>query len=1019
MRIVTAKSRITFGLACMLSSVLCAAIMLGLVPDRRAAILAGRAAICETLAVSSSDYVSRGEMRRLEFLLESVVKRSEDILSAGVRLNDGRLIAEVGDHAAKWQPTSKDRSTADQVFVPIRSGNEKWGSTELRFQPIRIAGWQGWLATPWIRLAVFVTAASYLLFFFYLGRMLEHLDPSKTVPRRVRAALDSLAEGLLVLDRSGRIVLANQALGSWVARDPEKLIGRNAATLPWVRDEFGAPLEVHPWVEAIRLETPQAGAMLGLKQGDRGIRVLMANASPVLGHDGKYRGVLVSFDDVTQLEETRKDLSAAKQMAEDANRAKSEFLARMSHDIRTPMNAILGYTDVLRRGLDESVENRQEYLDTIHGSGEHLLALINDILDLSKVESGQMELELERCSPHKLISQVAALLQSKADEKGISLEVRFDGPLPETILADSVRLRQAVVNLAGNAIKFTETGGVTIGAYLLQQNSPTADPSDAGHTTQLAIDVVDTGIGIPQAAQDKIFQPFAQADTSVTRRFGGTGLGLAISKQLAEAMGGGIAVASKEGHGSTFTVTVDPGPLEGIAMVEGDAALTAASSGAAETKQITQLPHARILVADDGVSNRKLIELILRRAGVEIVSVENGKLAVDQALQSPFDVILMDMQMPVMDGYTAATTLRQAGYELPIIALTAHAMRGDEEKCRAAGCSGFLTKPIRIDLLMETLSELLEENGCLAADEQQTERADLAAPVDASEQCPVSEAELPLAPPDPPQPAEQSGDALSKSEIERSPAMAEPNSTSATGDTALIRCSYPLDDPDFLEIAQDFSSRLETKLAAMRAACTTDDDQELAGLAHWLKGSGGTAGFHAFTEPAYELEKAAKAQQRERYASLIGKLADIAARLEVSPHGKCAAGADDLGESDLSADGDAATHGQVAGLPGESPLLSSLPTDDADFLEIVEEFAARLADKLEGMERAWQERRYDELAALAHWLKGSGGTAGFDAFTTPAKRLEQLAKQGEADETYGVIGELRRLAQRITVPAPV
>ncbi len=522
-----------------------------------------------------------------------------------------------------------------------------------------------------------------------------------------------------------------------------------------------------PWVDAIEQQTAQAGVMLCLSQPGKSLRVLMANASPVLGNDGDYRGVLVSFDDVTQLENTRKDLDIAKQLAEssrqaaeDANQAKSDFLARMSHEIRTPMNAILGYTDVLRRGFDACEEDRQEYLNTIHHSGEHLLSLINDILDLSKIESGKLELELERASPHQLVHQVVGLLKAKADEKGIALEAKFVGKIPATILVDVVRFRQTIVNLVGNAIKFTEQGKVQIVTRLENIGLP-SNPEFV-----IAFDVIDSGIGISKTAIDKIFDPFAQADTSITRRFGGTGLGLSISKQLAEAMGGGITVQSEPGKGSNFTVRLDPGPLLGIELVDDHSFMHKGLFQKREEVQVRQLPPCRILVADDGDSNRKLIRLVLSRAGVDVTIVENGKLAVEQAIRSSFDLILMDMQMPVMDGYTATTLLRENGFTKPIIALTAHAMQGDEEKCRNAGCSGFLTKPINIDRLLATLAHELGGNPDSSFSEQLEDKLDH---------------------------VEQLTEKVMNENSERHrPAIS-------------ITCSYPLDDPDYLEIARSFT----------------------------------------------------------------------------------------------------------------------------------------------------------------------------------------------------------------------
>lgn len=857
MQFLTAKTRITIGLVCMLLSVLSAAMLIGIVPEPKTAVMAGRADLCEAIAVCSSDYISRGELRRLEFLLESVVDRNEDVLSAGVRQNDGTLAVEIGNHTAHWEQRSTDRSTDTHVVVPIRSGPTKWGGVELKFRPLSRSGFLGWLEDPWIQLTIFMMAGSYVLFFVYLHKMLEHLDPSQTVPRRVRSALDSLAEGLLVIDRDDRIVLANEAFAKWVSRSPAKLIGVRASKVGWVAGESDAGPDTLPWQEALKLESPQAGVMLELAGGDEGNRVLMANASPVLGHDGKYRGVLVSFDDVTQLEEAKKDLSVAKRAAEEANEAKSGFLARMSHEIRTPMNAILGYTDVLRRGLDETVQDRQDYLDTIHTSGEHLLTLINDILDLSKVESGRMELELQRCSPHKLIQDVVSLLSVKAQEKTIGIEDEYDGPLPETILADPVRLRQAIMNLAGNAVKFTDSGRVRIRARLEHEGGE--GQFSGTHPARLAIDVIDTGVGISQEAQDKIFEPFAQADSSVTRRFGGTGLGLAISRQLAQAMGGDVTVSSEPGVGSIFTLTVETGSLEGVPLIEESLGAGRDSDATQSNRRHVTLPKGRVLVADDGEANRKLVKLVLSRAGVEVVTVENGRLAVDLAAREAFDVILMDMQMPVLDGYAATAELRQAGHSLPIIALTAHAMQGDEAKCLAAGCSGFMTKPIDIDHLLGTLARLLQRSGGGA---DQASQAD----IDRATTLASNASRRPQGP-------------SRQRSIDDAAEAAGQDAVAA--DSAPLECSLPLDDPDFREIAAEFAVRLEEHLAKMREANSSGDYAGLAGLAHWLKGCGGTAGFHQFTEPARELELAAKSESNQRCSSLLIEIGKLAARIAI------------------------------------------------------------------------------------------------------------------------------------------
>jgi CheY-like chemotaxis protein/nitrogen-specific signal transduction histidine kinase/HPt (histidine-containing phosphotransfer) domain-containing protein len=546
------------------------------------------------------------------------------------------------------------------------------------------------------------------------------------------------------------------------------------------------------------------------------VRTFCVNCSPVLGGEGKTRGVLVSLDDVTQLEHNEAELRKSKEEAEHANRAKSEFLARMSHEIRTPMNAILGFADILRRGYEENEAERQEYLETIHSSGQHLLELINDILDLSKIESGRLEIETSRCSPNTLIGEVVSVLSVRAAQKGIGLEFSWDGAAPQSIQTDPTRLRQALTNLVGNAVKFTEAGGIRVIARLVADKT----------APKLAIDVIDSGIGIDPHSLERIFHPFAQADTSITRRFGGTGLGLSISRQIAEALGGAIAVRSEVGKGTTFTLTVAIGPMTGIDVLD-PARLdsTTSSTSRGPQRPDATLTGVRVLVADDGESNRKLVSLVLHRAGAVIESARDGREACEMAGRNRYDVILMDMQMPVMDGYTAAATLRRNGIKVPIIALTAHAMRGDEEKCRAAGCSAFLTKPIDMDLLIRTVAEAagLHESG---------------------------------------------------SNKECSPAI-----VNCAGPS--LQSTLPTDDPEFCQIVEEFIERLRTQVGAIGDAWSKGDLDELASLAHWVKGSGGTAGFPALTAPAKQLEQAAREQRLDEIAAAISQLQDLAARLAV------------------------------------------------------------------------------------------------------------------------------------------
>ena len=395
--------------------------------------------------------------------------------------------------------------------------------------------------------------------------------------------------------------------------------------------------------------------------------------------------------DIEKRKRIEKDLKAAKKMAESMSRSKSEFLANMSHEIRTPMTAILGFADLLVE-RDATEPERREFMATIRSNGHHLLGIINDILDISKIEAGKMTVEQVECSPHQLVDEVAAPLKARAVAKCLAWDVEFRGPVPATIRTDPMRLRQILINLLSNAIKFTETGGVRLTVAMM-------DPPES-EDPHLAFEVIDTGVGMTIGQWASIFRPFSQADASMTRRYGGTGLGLIISKRLAQMLGGDITGQSVPGGGSLFVALVATGPLNDVAMIEDAPEAAPAEEKPAPGALASDLIlSSRILLVEDGVDNQRLIALLLRKSGAEVELAENGKIALDKEFEAreagrPFDGILMDMQMPVMDGYEATRKLRQAGCELPIIALTAHAMRGDREKCVEAGCTDYLMKPI-------------------------------------------------------------------------------------------------------------------------------------------------------------------------------------------------------------------------------------------------------------------------------------------------------------------------------------
>ncbi len=399
------------------------------------------------------------------------------------------------------------------------------------------------------------------------------------------------------------------------------------------------------------------------------------------------------------------DIAAARKKAEAATQAKSEFLANMSHEIRTPMTAIIGFADTLLDGCHATEGNQEtiEAVETIRANSKYLLRIINDILDLSKIEAGKMTVEHAPVSPSEVIAEVISLMRVRANEKRLNLNVEYDGLIPETISTDRVRLRQILINAVSNAIKFTQTGGVHLVTRMLHD----------AHEPLMQFNVTDTGIGMSEEQVAGLFQPFTQADTSTTRRFGGTGLGLTISKRLAGMLGGDIEVVkTSPGTGTTLSITITTGSLDNVRMAPSQTHMN--QHHITETSPST--PHrvltgCRVLIAEDNPTNQLVINRIIQKSEASTVIVDNGLLAIEaaQAAQrdgQAFDVILMDMQMPVMDGYQAARTLRLQGYSGPIIALTAHAMSADREKCLAAGCDEYTTKPINRGQLLDLIHRL-------------------------------------------------------------------------------------------------------------------------------------------------------------------------------------------------------------------------------------------------------------------------------------------------------------------------
>jgi len=449
-------------------------------------------------------------------------------------------------------------------------------------------------------------------------------------------------------------------------------------------------------------------------------------ADPLAEMIRSQQHLLENYEEIVM--QQQKILQMALQETHRANELKGEFLANMSHEIRTPMTAILGFSEMLSNDIDFVHEEAKAYeaVQTIHRNASHLLAIINDILDMSKIEAGKMQVELIEVDPIQILEETVSFVRPQAIEKRLDVTIDYLTRIPQKIQTDPTRLRQILVNLAGNAVKFTSQGGIFIRV--------SADPVNS----QMTFDVVDSGVGMTpeQLAIISKFDLFSQADTSTTRRFGGTGLGLSICNSLAPLLGGELTIRSEFGIGSTFSLTIETGHQERlrvpstvsdllnldandvnplyIDLVQGTskAANNASVIDASDLAPRLPLDGKRILLAEDGPDNQRLIAHYMRKAGAEIEILDNGLLLIERFERLltegvVIDLILMDMQMPVMDGYEATRQLRRKGYNIPVVALTANAMASDRERCLAAGCDDYATKPISPMKLVATCVALV------------------------------------------------------------------------------------------------------------------------------------------------------------------------------------------------------------------------------------------------------------------------------------------------------------------------
>ena len=954
------RYRIALGLVGMMAGTILIADGFELLPNEKRAILNSRAQLCETLAISSTALVSKGDVESLNVALAAISRRNPAIQSIGFKESDGHVISIAGDHDSHWDEAIPNGDR--QMRVPVFRHGKSWGTIQVAFRSVdQQLGWRQYATIAFLGFVVVICFGQFSIF---LKKTLDALDPNGAMPKGVRDLLDSFAEGLILTDQSNRILVMNRRVVDATGKEVDELIGKPIDTLDWVVDGENQEL---PWDQANRTgEHVQEKIVRLRRESPRDGReqlTFSVNCNAIAG-----RGVMTTLDDITEIDETKAQLAVALGTAKDANEAKSVFLANMSHEIRTPLNAVLGFTDVLRRGLVTDSDEAVDHLNMIHQSGAHLLSLINDILDLSKIEAGKMQVESLPTRVDEVVLEATRVQSARAAEKNLDLNINYTNEIPRHIMADPTRLRQIITNLVGNAIKFTEQGSVTVRTECISN----------GSGGELRIHVEDTGIGMTPEQQGRIFESFVQADSSTTRKFGGTGLGLSISRRLAEAMGGSLTVSSVAGQGSTFSVCVPVGQDQMVDLVTPQELEQAANRRNTEaSKSLQRLPDVPILVVDDGPSNRQLIQLVLTRAGARVECVENGLQAIEAIERSGFDLVFMDMQMPVLDGMSATKRLRDSGCEIPIVALTGNAMKGDREKYLAGGCDDFLSKPVNIDQLLQCAVSFVGVG-------EETEEA-----------TPITKANSVTIDPD------ETSDSLS----------------------APLYSELPMDDHEFREVVADFIDRLGDRMDLIESALESGEFDVVMKEAHWLKGSGGTVGFPDLSTSAAELEKAAKQTDKEIANGILRDINALRARIVIPS-------LESLGESipndETQTDRDAEMFSdshQDSEIPDDhdrvdedSPVYCTLPFIDEEYVAIVVDFIERLDIRLESMNQFLLDRSFEELGNEAHWLKGAGGTVGYMELTDPSAALMKACAAKDFESCRESLESVHSIRRRMVIP---
>jgi PAS domain S-box-containing protein len=610
-----------------------------------------------------------------------------------------------------------------------------------------------------------------------------------------RSLIESNIDALMTTDPSGIVTDVNKQMEALTGCTRDELIGA-----PF-KSYFTDPERAEAGIKLVLSQKKVTDYELTACARDGKQTVVSYNATTFYDRGRTLQGVFAAARDVTERKRVEAELQQAKAAAESASQTKSDFLASMSHEIRTPMHAIIGIADLLAKTPLSPEQNN--YVQIFRRAGDNLLNLINDILDLSKVEASQLELERTGFSLKDLLEKVREMVAIRAQEKGLALVCEIAPEVPPDLMGDPTRLRQVLLNLLGNAIKFTECGEVVLRV---------TQDADATAASSVRFTISDTGIGIPREKLGSVFERFTQADSSTTRRYGGSGLGLTISKRLVELMGGCIRVESDVDRGSVFSFTV---PLE---MLAGATPRATASTSVDSEPPLAAL---HILLVEDSTDNRTITVAYLQGTPYQVEIAENGAIAYEKFIVGHYDLVLMDRQMPVMDGLSATRAIRvweRTNHRppTPIIALTASALREDQAKCMAAGCTAYLTKPIKQEVLLQAIKE-----------------HSIGAPLSSKEE-------------------------------------------GGRKDTIFVRAN-----PKFTDLIPGFLQNRRHDVIAMQDALNRGDFEAVESLGHGMRGAGGSWGFQGITDIGAALEQAAKSTDTDASRKWVGELSRYLDRVEI------------------------------------------------------------------------------------------------------------------------------------------